>query len=140
MLLGCDLNVPNDTYSKWAIAVGWAAIFIACGYLGFGTVGTLRRVGLFGARPPLSMLNAVWHIVIAIRAVALLFVFRGALERVALLIAASASSSTALYGFGLRSSTLSGFRLLSHFAAYALIMIVALRRIAGEYNNWKPTH
>jgi hypothetical protein len=43
-------------------------------------------------------------------------------ERIALLTAAVAASSTALYVIGLRSAELSAFRLLSHLAAYALVM------------------
>ena len=56
----------------------------------------MTRVGLFGLRPPLSVFHTFLRILIAVVALALLYVFRCLLERIALLTAAAAASSTAL--------------------------------------------
>lgn len=93
----------------------------------------MTRVGLFGLRPPLSVFHTFLRILIAVVALALLYVFRCLLERIALLTAAAAASSTALYGIGLRSAGLSAFRFLSHLAAYALVMVVAGRKVAVKF-------
>ena len=105
-----------------------ATVFVVAGFLAADTVATIRRVGLTGTRPPLPVLQTILRVLIAFAAPALWRVFHDSLERLALLIAAAAAASTALYGFGLRSAGLSAFRLLSHLAAYALIMLVAGRR------------
>ena len=112
------------------IALAWAAVFLVSGFLGGDTVVTMTRVGLFGPRPPLSVFHTALRILIVVVALVLLYVFQDRLERIALLIAVAAASSTALYGIGLRSALLSAFRLVSHLAAYALIMSIAGRRAA----------
>jgi hypothetical protein len=111
-------------------ALSWVVVFLVSGFLEGDTVATMQRVGLFGTRPPLSVAHTVLRILIVIVALALLYVFHNVLERIALLIVAAAAGSTALHGFGLRSAGLSAFRLLSHLAAYALVMIVAGRMVA----------
>src|SRR5215469_2623074 len=121
--------MSDNNAKTWLTALVWAVFFLVSGFLGAGTVATMTRVGLFGLRPPLSLLQTVLRIVIVVVALALLSVLRSRLERIALLIAAAAASSTALYGVGLRSAGLSAFRLLSHLAAYALIMVVAGRNV-----------
>ena len=111
------------------IALAWGAVFLISEFLAIQTITTMQRVGLVGARPPVPVLQAVIRILIAIVALALWYVFRNVLERIALLTAAAAASSTALYGFGLRSPGLSAFRLLSHLVAYALVMLVVGRMV-----------
>jgi hypothetical protein len=106
-------------------ALSWAAAFLVSAFLEGETVVTVVRVGLFGTRPPLTVFQTVLHVLIALLALALWPLFRGRLERITLVIAAAASSSTALYGIGLRSAGLSAFRLLSHLCVYALITAVA---------------
>lgn len=113
----------------------WVAIFLACGFLAGETVATIRRVGLTGARPPLPAVHTALRVLIMVVALALVFVFRRTFERVALIAAAAAAASTALYGFGLRSAGLSAFRLLSHVAAYVLLMLVAGRRIIAAHHE-----
>ena|SRR5215469_7071510 len=121
----------SDKNTRKALTrLAWVAVFLLSGFLGGDTVVTMTRVGLFGLRPPLSIFHTVLRILIVVLALALLYVFQGRLERITLLIAAAAASSTALYGIGLRSAGLSAFRLLSHLAGYALIMAVAGRKIA----------
>ena len=125
----------DHSAKKRLTALAWAAVFLVSGFLGGDTVATMRRVGLFGLRPPPSVLHAALRILIAAAALALLYVFQGLLERTALLVAASAAGSTALYGFGLRSAGLSAFRLLSHLAAYALLMSVAGGNLATAFRR-----
>ena len=112
-------------------ALAWAAVFLITGFLEGETLGTIDHVGLFGTRPPLPPAQTALRILIAAGALGLLFVFRSALERVTLLAAAAAASSTALYGLGYRAAGLSAFRLLSHVAAYGLIMVAASLRFAA---------
>jgi hypothetical protein len=120
-------------------ALASAVFFLVSGFLAGDTVATMQRVGLVGARPPLSMMHTVLRILIVVVALALLYVFHSVLERIALLMVAAAAGSTALYGFGLRSAGLSAFRLLSHLAAYALVMFVAGRMVAIARREMKAT-
>ena len=113
------------------IAVGWVALVLISGLLAGETIETLRRVGLFGARPPLPAAQTVVRILILAAALGLLRKFRSALDRTTLLLVAVAGGSTAIFGLGYRSAGLSAFRLLSHVAAYALVMVVASRKAAA---------
>ena len=113
------------------IAVGWVALVLISGLLAGETIETLRRVGLFGARPPLPAAQTVVRILIMAAALGLLRKFRSALDRTTLLLVAVAGGSTAIFGLGYRSAGLSAFRLLSHVAAYALVMVVASRKAAA---------
>jgi hypothetical protein len=110
---------------NWLIALAWAIVLVVAGILEGETVATIERVGLVGARPPLPALQTGLRVAILIVVLILVRKFRRTLERVTLLVAAAAAGSTALYGIGLRSAWLSAFRLLSHLAAYALIMFLA---------------
>ena len=118
-------------------ALAWVTVFLVSGLLEADSVTTLWRVGLFGARPPLSVAHTSLRLLIVIVALALLYVFHGGLERIALLIAAAAAGSSVLYGFGLRSAGLSAFRILSHLAAYALVIFVAGRMVAVAHPELK---
>ena len=120
--------------------LAWAAAFTVSGFLVIDTVATLQRIGLVGARPPLPVAQTALRIVIVVVALALSYVRRDILERITLLMAAAAAGSTALHGFGLRSAGLSAFRLLSHLAAYALVMCVAGRRAAVALRQPKLEH
>ena len=125
----------DNTTREWRTASAWVAVFLVAGLLAGGTIFTMTRVGLFGPRPPLSVFHTAIRILIAVIALALLSVFQDHLERIALLMAAAAASSTALYGLGMRSAGLSAFRLLSHLAAYTLIMFVAGRKVAITFHQ-----
>jgi len=111
-------------------ALAWVAVFLISGFLASETIETMRRVGLFGTSPPLPVAQTVLRVLIVGVALGLLCVFRSALERMTLLVAAAAAGSTALHGLGYKSAGLSAFRLLSHVAAYALVMVVASRKVA----------
>jgi len=113
-------------------ALAWAAVFLISGFLARETIETMRHVGLFGTRTPLPVAQTVVRILMIAVALGLLCVFRSALDRVALLVVAAAAGSTALYGFGYRSAGLSAFRLLSHLAAYALVMVIASWKVAAK--------
>jgi hypothetical protein len=93
-------------------------------------VAVLRQAGLFGQRPPLTTFATGLRLVFVVGAVTLFLRWRDVLERVTLLIGATAAGSSALYGFGMRSPALSAFRLLSHLALYSLAVVVCARRIA----------
>lgn len=122
--------MSDNNIGKRLTVLAWVSVFLVSGFLVADTIVTMTRVGLFGLRPPLPVFQTVIRILLVVIALALLYVFQGRLERVTLLIAAAAASSTALYGIGLRSAGLSAFRLLSHLAAYVLIMFVAGRKVA----------
>jgi len=124
-----DLAMTAKLARDRVFAVGWAAAFLISSYLEYGTIVKIRSVGLTGPRAPVPPLQTALHVLMALAALALMLVFRSRLERIMLVTAAAASASTALYGFGGRSDMLSGFRLLSHLAAYALIMVVSVRRV-----------
>jgi type III secretory pathway component EscU len=112
-------------------ALAWIVVSLISGFLAIETVETIREVGLFGTRPPLPPTQTVLRILIFAVALGLLWVLRSALERVTLLAAAAAAGSTALYGLGYRSAGLSALRLLSHVAAYGLIMAVASVKVSA---------
>ena len=99
----------DDDTRKRLIALAWVAAFLVSGFLGGDSVVTMTRVGLFGQRPPLPVFHTVLRILIVVGALALLYVFQGRLERIALLVAAAAASSTVLYGIGVRSDGLSAW-------------------------------
>jgi hypothetical protein len=122
--------MTDNNTRKWLTVLAWGTVFAVSGFLGGDTVVTMTRVGLFGRRPPLPVFQTVLHMLMAVAVLALLYVFHSRLERIVVLIAAAAASSTTLYGMGLRSDWLSAFRLLSHLAAYTLIMVVAGRKVA----------
>lgn len=120
------------------IALAWVAVFLISGSLAGETIETLRRVGLFGTRPSLPMTQTVLRILILAVALGLLRFSRSVLDLLTLLVVAAAAGSTALYGLGYRSSVLSAFRLLSHLAAYVLVMVVASRKVAATRRQLIP--
>src|ERR1051326_609960 len=72
------------------------------------------RFGL-APRPPLSSLQTAVRFAGAALAIILLLFRRDAMERTTLLCAVVAAGSSALFGLGLRSTTLDVVRLLFHF-------------------------
>ena len=81
-------------------------------------------------RPPLSPLHTVARFAIVTLAVILLPLRRDSIERTALLCTVVAAGSSALFGLGFRSTTLDIVRLLFHFLAYALGVVVSVRLLA----------
>ena len=84
------------------------------------------RFGL-APRPPLSSLHTAVRFAVVTLAVILLPFRRDSIERTALLCTVIAAGSSALFGLGFRSITLDVIRLLFHFFAYALGVVVSVR-------------
>jgi hypothetical protein len=93
------------------------------------------RFGL-APRPPLSTAQITLRIAIATGAAAFWFLRRDRLERLTLICATVAASSSALYGFGYTSPAVRANRLLFHFLGYALGAIA----IARLWNQGPSTH
>ena len=87
------------------------------------------RFGL-APRAPLSPLHTVVRFAIVTLAVILLPFRRDSIERTTLLCTIVAAGSAALFGLGFRSTTLNVVRLLFHFFAYALGVVVSVRWLA----------
>ena len=81
-------------------------------------------------RPPLTPLQTAARFAAVISAVILLPFRRDSVERTTLLCAVVAAGSSALFGLGFRSTTLDTVRLLFHFLAYALGVVVCARWLA----------
>ena len=78
-------------------------------------------------RPPLSPLHTVVRFAVVTLAVILLPLRRDSIERATLICGVLAAGSSALFGLGFRSTTLDVVRLLFHFFAYALGVVVCVR-------------
>lgn len=87
------------------------------------------RFGL-APRPPLSPLQTAVRFAVVTLAAILLPFRRDSIERTTLLCAVVAAGSSALFGLGFRSTTLDVVRLLFHFLAYALGVVVCVRCLA----------
>ena len=86
----------------------------------------------FGLTPraPLSPLHTAVRFAAVALAAILLPLRRDSLERATLLCAVIAAGSSALFGLGYRWTTLDGVRLLFHFFAYALGVVLCVRWLA----------
>gem|GEM_PF-1571915 len=86
----------------------------------------------FGLTPraPLSPLHTAVRFAVVTFAVILLPLRRDSLERATLLCAVVAAGSSALFGLGYRWTSLDVIRLLFHFVAYALGVVVCVRWLA----------
>jgi hypothetical protein len=139
-------QTPVAVRSNWitiqpnrVIGVGWVAILLVAVLLTAQTSAYILQNGLIADRPPLSLLQTAIRIALGAGAMALWFVRRDALERTALASAIIAASSSALFGFGLRSPLLASLRLLSHLAMYALAAIVAWRVVMATRREMIPS-
>lgn len=86
----------------------------------------------FGLTPraPLSPLQTAVRFAAVTTAAILLFFRRDLIERTTLVCAIVAAGASALFGLGFRSTTLDVVRLLFHFFAYALGLVVSVRWLA----------
>ena len=109
------------------IAFVLLAIFCAAGAV--WTAYWSLRFGLT-PRPPLSALQTAIRFAVVTLAVILLPYRRDWIERTALLCAVVAAGSSALFGLGVRSTILDIVRLLFHFVAYVLGVVVCVRLLA----------
>jgi len=84
------------------------------------------RFGL-APRPPLSQFQILVRLLVVTVALFLWWRRRDLIERIALFCAIIAAGSSALYGFGVNSTTLQVVRLLFHFLGYSFGAIAVLR-------------
>ena len=103
-----------------------ALLGILCAAGAIWTAYWSLRYGLT-LRPPLSMLQTIVRFVIVGAAVVLWPFRRDAIERATLACMAVAAGASALFGLGIRSAINDVVRLLFHFIAYALGVIVCAR-------------
>ena len=88
------------------------------------------RFGL-APRPPLSQFQILVRLLVVTVALFLWWRRRDLIERIALFCAIIAAGSSALYGFGVSSTTLQVVRLLFHFLGYSFGAIAVLRWFAS---------
>lgn len=92
------------------------------------------RFGL-APRPPLSEFQIVLRLLVVTVASFLWWRRRDLIERVALSCAIIAAGSSALYGFGVNSTTLQVVRLLFHFLGYSFGALAILRWFASAVRD-----
>jgi hypothetical protein len=112
------------------------AIFCAAGAV--WTAYWSLRFGL-APRPPLSLPQTVLRFAVVTFALILLLFRSDWIERAAFLCAIVAAGSSALFGLGVRSTTLDIIRLLFHFVAYALGFAVSVRWLVRQARNSQPS-
>jgi hypothetical protein len=98
-----------------------------------GALWTAYWASTFGLapRPALSPFQTALRLAIVAGAIVLWRFRRDAIERSALACAVVAAGSSALFGFGLRSTGLDVVRLLFHFLAYTLGVVVSIRWLSA---------
>ena len=92
------------------------------------------RFGL-APRPPLSQFQILLRLLVLSVAAVLWWRRRDLIERIALFCAIIAAGSSALYGFGVNSTTLQVVRLLFHFLGYSIGALAILRWFALGVKN-----
>ena len=109
-----------------------AAVMLLAVVCAAGAVWTAYWSLRFGLapRPPLSPLHTTVRFAVVTLAVILIPFRRDSIERTTLLCAIIAAGSSALFGLGFRSTTLDFTRLLFHFLAYTLGVVVSVRWMA----------
>jgi hypothetical protein len=103
-----------------------ALLGIVCAAGAIWTAYWCLRYGLT-PRPPLSTLQTVIRFTAVAAAIVLWQFRRDALERTTLACMAIAAGASALFGLGVRSEANDVARLLFHFIAYALGVVVCAR-------------
>ena len=122
------------------LAAGLVLAVIACAAGALGTAWFVVSFGLLAPRPPLSVFETALRVAAGAGALVLLAVRRDAVERIMLACWVIAAGSSALFGLGVRSSSLSAARLIVHFAAYTLGAVVLTRLLVARRDlhrrNW----
>ena len=108
-------------------ALVFLTVFCAAGAA--WTVYWSLRFGLT-PRPPLSPLHTALRFAVVSVAVIFLLFRRDWIERTTLICTVVAAGSSTLFGLGFRSTALDFVRLLFHFLAYALGIVVCVRLLA----------
>lgn len=109
--------LPAAAFLLLALACTWGAAWTAYWSLRFGLT----------PRPPLTPFHLVVRFVAVAGALCLWPFRRDPLERAALLCTVVAAGSSALFGLGVRSTTVDVARLLFHFLAYSLGALIGVR-------------
>jgi len=112
--------------AKHLVAVGMALLLVFCIAGALWTAYWSLRFGL-APRPPLSAFQTMLRVLIVALALVLCWRRRDFTERMALVCAIIAAGSSALFGFGVNSTTLQVTRLLFHFLAYSLGIVAIVR-------------
>jgi presenilin-like A22 family membrane protease len=114
-----------------------AAFLLLAIFCATGAAWTVYWSVKFGLtpRPPLSAFHTALRFAAVTSAIILLLFRRDWVERTTLLCAIVAAGSSALFGLGFRSTTLDVVRLLFHFVAYALGLVVSLRWLLRQARN-----
>jgi hypothetical protein len=111
---------------KHFVTVLMALLLLLCLVGALWTAYWSLRFGL-APRPPLSTFQTMLRILVIAVASLLWCQRRDFTERIALTCAIIAAGSSALYGFGLNSTTLQVTRLLFHFLGYSLGLVAIIR-------------
>lgn len=119
------------------MAVAFVLLAIFCVAGAAWTAYWFLRFGLT-PRPPLSSPQIALRFAVVTFAVVLLPSRRARIERTALLCAIVAAGSSALFGLGVSSTSLDIVRLLFHFVAYVLGVVVSVRWLARRAGNNHP--
>ncbi len=108
------------------VTTGMALLLLFCIAGALWTAYWSLRFGL-APRPPLSGFQTTLRILAVTLALLLWWRRRDPVERIALACAIIAAGSSALYGFGVNSTTLQVTRLLFHFLGYSLGAVAIVR-------------
>lgn len=111
------------------VGAGLALLLLVCLTGAVWTAYWSLRFGL-APRPPLSGFQILLRLFVVCSALFLLWRRRDLIERIALFFAIIAAGSSALYGFGVTSTTLQVVRLLFHFLGYSFGAIAIVRWFA----------
>jgi hypothetical protein len=112
------------------IKAGLALLLLFCIAGAIWTAYYSLRFGL-APRPPLSGFQILLRLVVICVAAILFWQRRDRIERVALSCAIVAAASSALFGFGVNSTTLQVVRLLFHFLGYSIGAVAIIRWFAS---------
>ncbi|MEA2165574.1 MAG: hypothetical protein QOK37_3701 [Thermoanaerobaculia bacterium] len=116
----------NKPIHKTLTTTAVVLLALACAAGAFWTACWSLRFGLT-PRPPLPAFQTIVRLIALALGLLLLTFRRDSIERTTYLCAVVAAGASALFGFGLRATALDVIRLLFHFLAYALGLLVSLR-------------
>lgn len=116
------------------VGFGLALLLLFCLTGAIWTAYWSLRFGL-APRPPLSEFQTLLRLLVVGLSMFLWWRRRDLIERIALSCAIIAAGSSALYGFGVNSTTLQIVRLLFHFLAYSLGAAAIVRWFASAVRN-----
>jgi hypothetical protein len=116
------------------VGIGLTLLLLFCVTGAIWTAYWSLRFGLT-PRPPLSEFQILVRLLVVGLALFLWWRRRDLIERIAVSCAIIAAGSSALFGFGVNSTTLQVVRLLFHFLGYSLGAVAILRWFASAVRN-----